>query len=58
MSELKKYQRVKIQRERGTQDEAIVLGITGTGRILVQVGGVAVDAAHAVEIVDREDIQS
>lgn len=53
-TELKKYQRVKIQRERGTQEEALVLGITGTGRILVQIVG----SENTVEIVDREDIQS
>lgn len=55
-SELKKYQRVKIARERGTREDGIVLGITGSGGILVQVGSIQDEAL--VEIVDREDIET
>jgi hypothetical protein len=51
MSEFKKYQRVKVTRERGTQEEGFVLGLLATGDVLVEIDGQA-------QIVPREDVQS
>jgi len=48
-SDLKKYQRVNVARERGTEAPAFVLGVLETGEVLVEIDG-------RMELVNREDI--
>jgi hypothetical protein len=48
-SELKKYQRVQIARERGTRENAFVLEIFDNGTVLVEI-------PETILVVDREDI--
>jgi len=49
--EFKKYQVVRIARERNTYANAIVLGLVGNGEVLVEIDGEQI-------VIDREDIQS
>ena len=49
--EFKKYQVIRIVRERNTYANAIVLGILGNGEVLVEIDGQQL-------VIDREDIVS
>jgi hypothetical protein len=52
--DFKPQQRVQIAGPRGTWDDAIVLGVTRSGRVLVL--NLAKD--NDVEVVDREDVRA
>jgi hypothetical protein len=47
----KKYQVVRVTRERGTEVEGFILGLLGNGEVLVEIDGQA-------QVIAQEDIQS
>ena len=53
MSEFQPYQLVQIVKERGTRQNAVVLGVTRSGKIVVKN---LFDGEQ--EIVDREDVET